>query len=454
MTQSSWQKTSGPLKLRARLVKILVLTNLYPPHHAGTYDLRCQAITDALRLRGHSILVATSNHGLNTEQRDEEVHRRLLLNGGYGHPLLTRFRELQEVEEHNNRVLHEVIADFQPDLVHVWSLLGLSKSLIFALRNSRLPTVYDVADGWLAEELRQDPWLRWWNAPGTNLVRTSLELAGRRNHFDVTAPTRMVKGLDRIPEVYGPPKLLANVQPDSISSFRFDRLYFCSRALKQTTEQAGFRVSHGEIIHPGIPAQHFVGEVKPPSTPVKKLLIVSPLDEPSGVMTAAQALLHLRQNNAQATLSIYGRGESDYISQLRSFVVQNSLPVEFLTVSNQNRDLAAIYRQHDALLYTAEWEEPFATVPLEAMACGLPVIGALIGGGRELFRHGENALSYTPGDPLELAARIQELQMQPVLRRQMAETAQAEVQSKYNETTVVDQIENYLNASIEVWQHT
>ena len=36
----------------------------------------------------------------------------------------------------------------------------------------------------------------------------------------------------------------------------------------------------------------------------------------------------------------------------------------------------------------------------------------------------------------------------------MAETAQAEVQSKYNETTVVDQIENYLNASIEVWQHT
>src|SRR2546422_6117491 len=39
----------------------------------------------------------------------------------------------------------------------------------------------------------------------------------------------------------------------------------------------------------------------------------------------------------------------------------------FLTVSNQNRDLAAVYRQHDALLYTAEWEEPFALTPLEAM---------------------------------------------------------------------------------------
>ena len=39
-------------------MKILVLTNLYPPHHAGTYDLRCQAITDALRLRGHTTLIA------------------------------------------------------------------------------------------------------------------------------------------------------------------------------------------------------------------------------------------------------------------------------------------------------------------------------------------------------------------------------------------------------------
>jgi len=36
----------------------------------------------------------------------------------------------------------------------------------------------------------------------------------------------------------------------------------------------------------------------------------------------------------------------------------------------------------------------------------------------------------------------------------MAEAAQAEAQSKYNQTTVVDQIENYMNATLEIWQHT
>ena len=35
-------------------MKILVLTNLYPPHHAGTFDNHCQAVTESLRLRGHA----------------------------------------------------------------------------------------------------------------------------------------------------------------------------------------------------------------------------------------------------------------------------------------------------------------------------------------------------------------------------------------------------------------
>ena len=132
--------------------------------------------------------------------------------------------------------------------------------------------------------------------------------------------------------------------------------------------------------------------------------------------------------------------------------MQHQLPVEFLTVSNQTRDLAAVHRQHDAFLHTSEWDEPFAATPLEAMACGLPVVGTRSGGARELLRHGENALTYRPGDCLELASRMQELQMQPALRCQMAETAQMEVITKFNESAVVDQIENYLGTSLEIWQ--
>jgi len=139
---------------------------------------------------------------------------------------------------------------------------------------------------------------------------------------------------------------------------------------------------------------------------------------------------------------------------VRSFAATHHLPVEFLPVSNLVRDLPAVYRRHDALLHTAEWNEPFNLHVLEAMACGLPVVGTALAGTLELFRHGENALTYVPGNAEELAARILEIQTQPALRVQMAETAQQEVLTRFNETVVIDQIENHLDTSRQIWTQT
>jgi glycosyltransferase involved in cell wall biosynthesis len=247
---------------------------------------------------------------------------------------------------------------------------------------------------------------------------------------------------------------LAKVAPNSIPAFRFDRLYFCSLALKQATEQVGFRVSHAEVIYPGIATQQFVGEMKPADAPTTRFLIVGRLDVKSGVLTAVKALEAARAQNVKASLSIYGRGDSDYIAEIRSYIAMHQLPVEFLPVSNINRELPAVYRRHDALLHTCEWNEPFAVTPLEAMASGLPVIGTETGGVGELLRHHDNAFTYPPGDVEALAALLAEVQSQPQLRCQLVETAQQEVLSKYNETAVADRIENYLQTSLEVWAHT
>ena len=439
-------------------MKILVLSNLYPPHHADTNDFRCEKVTEALRLRGHEPHVLTSTHGMNAEQTGGHVERRLWLNDAYDHPLESGFFDLKKVETHNHRVLQETITSFQPEVIYVWSLRGLSKSLVFALRNSRLPTVYDVADHWMADDLRRDPWLGWWNRPGgpvlSKLGRSCLEWAAQRSRFDESAPTRLMKGYDRLPNVFGDEAALASVPPNSIGEFRFDRLYFCSESLKNDTMQAGFRVSHAEVIRPGIATELYVGEVKPASTPVAKFLTVARLEERGGVLAAVKALQAVRAIHGKTTLSIYGKGDSDYIAKVRSFAATNHLPIEFLPVSNLVRDLPAVYRRHDVLLHTAEWNEPYNSNILEAMACGLPVIGTALGGARELLRHGENALTFTPGHVEELAARIHEIQTQPALRVQMTETAQHEVLSKFNETVVIDQLENYLDTSREIWTQT
>ena len=428
-------------------MKILVITNLYPPHHAGTFDVRCESAVNNLKLRGHQVRVLTSTHGMLAAQQGAEVERRLLLNGVYDHQLVTSYNELKKLETQNHVALRETIASFAPDVVHVFSLFGLSKSFLFHLRHCGVPTVFDVADHWLTLEVRNDPWLRWWNHPAMNMSRKALELAGQRNGIDDLAPTRLMKGYDRMPELYAEKPL-----PNSLNAFRFERIYFASPWLKEAAETAGFQVAHAEVIYPGIPTESFVSEVKPGPAPVEKFLLVTPLHKRSGALTAVKAMQQLHKSKVRVSLSIYGKGDSSYVAELRSLIALQQLPVEFLNVSNLVRDLPAVYRRHDALLYTSEEPEPFSFTVLEAMAAGLPVVGTALGGTRELLRHGENAFTYAPGEAYELATRIQELQLSPALRTQMAETAQSEVLSNFNETAVTDRIEAFLETSLQTWQ--
>jgi glycosyltransferase involved in cell wall biosynthesis len=396
--------------------------------------------------------VLTSTHGVGVEQRDAEIERRLLLQDAFDHPPVTAFSELRRLETHNHDALRETVAAFRPDLVHVWSLQGLSKSLIYTLQRLALPTVYAVMDDWLAAGIRADPWLRWWNRPAapflSELWRALLELSGRRNPIDLHTPTRMMPGYERLPEVYGTPAQLAAVRPNSIAAFRLARLHFCSYLLKGQAERAGFQVQHAAVIYPGVRVEPFIAPPRPQSAPTRKFLIVSELVPESGVMTALEAWRLLPATRANATLSIYGSGRSDYVAKLRSFVVTQQLPVEFLTLTSTTRDLVAVYRQHDALLHPAEWNEPFAQVVCEAIASGLPVICSRAGGIHEVLRHGETAFTYAAGDARELANRVQELQIQPALRCQVVENAQQLLFTTLSESAVTDQIEQYLEESL------
>jgi glycogen synthase len=409
-------------------MKIVTLTNLYPPHYLGGYELICCMVTNELRARGHQVQVLTSNYvvGARSPELDPHVERSLRIHGFYGHPWLN-IAKLQRLEAHNNRILLDAIAHHRPDLIYVWNMGGLSKSMVFTLQRLGIPAVFYLSDHWIARGFTSDVWLNWWNGSTSatkRFLRKAAAVSGLRRRLDKTAPTN-------------PPRHL-----------RFQRLYFCSKALRKLTASAGFEVMHGAVIYAPVDINKFQGAVRPWSAPLRNLLWVGRLAPDKGIMTALKALRNIKgQFNGE--LHIFGGGEPQYTNTLQSFASEHSLRVRFNSAGMD--EMPAIYRAHDALLFTSEWEEPFALTPLEAMATGMPVIGTTTGGSREIFRHCDNALTYTAGNSEELGERILEMAASPDLRTRIAATGQSEVRGTYALPLIVDQIEAYLRESLATW---
>ncbi len=70
-------------------------------------------------------------------------------------------------------------------------------------------------------------------------------------------------------------------------------------------------------------------------------------------------------------------------------------------------ELPAVYRSFDVFVFpTVRAAESLGLVGLEAMACGVPVIGSNTGGLTGYISHGENGFLFEPGNVKELADRI------------------------------------------------
>ena len=400
-------------------MKLLVVSNLYPPHSIGGYEERCRRIIDRLRTKGHDVLVVTSTHGVDGERIEGHIHRRLRVHGFFGHPWLS-IPKLFALEKHNHAVLRDEIDTFKPDVIHVWNLGGISKALTIELQSCGRPVVYDVSDHWIARSLKADVWLRWWNGEAggsaAKLLRGALKATGVAAFIKKRAP-------------FAPWNDIA-----------FRRIYFCSEALKRITIAKGYALEHAAVIYCGIETEAFA--VRDEESRFTRLLYVGRLAEDKDPLVAVRAMKLLPQH---FTLSIYGRGDADYTKRLQEEARDLGGRIEFKTAGAE--EMSRVYAGHDALLFTSAWEEPFALTPLEAMAAGVPVISTLEGGSRELVRHGENALAFRTGDAGDLARQVMLLHSEPGLRRSMTAIARKEVVEKYDLEQITTQIENYLKTS-------
>ncbi len=153
-------------------------------------------------------------------------------------------------------------------------------------------------------------------------------------------------------------------------------------------------------------------------------LYVGRLSVEKGLDTLLEAW---EQLGGKIPLKIIGDG------QLRDRVAEvvNKLPnVEWLG-RKPIEEVYALMGEATVLIFPSKWYETFGRVAIEAFAKGTPVIASNIGAIAELVDPGRTGLHFRPGDPQDLAQKMEWVLSHPAELAEMRREARAEFEAKY-----------------------
>ncbi len=406
-------------------MRLLVISERYPPHITGGYEIACASVVEGLRARGHEVEVLTSDFGLTrSPARDDRGVLRQLHYKQNAKTLL----QLARWEFSDHKVLRNVLASWRPELISVWSMLHLFPSLHHRVRAAGVPVVYNIHDAWLHRHLGEAEWLR-----------------GLWHRAGATWPRRVGKSLIRRAIKLLHPEWL---RPVAVGDVALEHVVFCSRYQQDRYREAGLPEHHTRVIYNGIDTVQFDGDPGRAEPGVMRLLFVGRLVPEKGAHTAVAAIEELRRRgHAGVSLSIAGVAVHpwEYAEGLKARSESGALSgaVRWLGAV-PNDALPDVYRAHDVLVFPSSHLEGLPMTLLEAMGCGLAVVGSASGGNAELLADGVNSLIVPPGDPVGLADALERLVRDVGWVRALADRARRHIREKFAIDAAVDLTEQFL----------
>lgn len=386
-------------------MRLLIVSNLYPPYERGGYEIRCRQLAEAASRAGHEVCVLTSAVGSVGRSHDGStagdvlngvaVHRRLnqYVFAPYEARRPWRYWRARE-ELHDAQTFLSLAAGFKPDIVNWWSMYGLAKLLLPLPRMAGIPDVHWIEQAWMPDEYGCDGrvaaafWDGVWSA---QWVPAAVRPAAR----PLTRAWRERTRRAGIPA--GPfPNRPAHV-------------CYVSRFMQQLHHERGCRFESEEVIHGGVPLETFLHvrsvESRRREEPLRALY-AGQLTPDRGLHTLLDAIALLPTD---VRLSVAGDGPADYAERVRARAQAPDLAgrVEFLGRVPHDK-LAGVYRAHDMLVFVSTRAEGLPLAVVEAMLSGCAVVMTASGGAAEVAE-AAGIEPVEPGDVNALARRIREL---------------------------------------------
>ena len=372
------------------MLKILQVHNFY--QHPGGEDTVFAAEVALLRNHGHSIVTYIENNS-----RIQEMSR-----------IGFAFQTIWSQSSYNK--IYKIIQKEKPDAVHFHNTFPLiSASAYYACRATDVPVIQSLDNPRLI-------------CPAATFYRNG------KLCQDCLGKTPPIPGI--IHGCYHDSRLQTAVVASMLTYHRWIRTWnrlvdtylVATEFYKRKFVEGG--LPEGKIII----KPHFIHRDPGPRSVQQEgeyVLYIGRLDPEKGIRTLLNAW-----SNVNIPLIIRGDGRLEQES--RDFIQVHQMN-SIKTIGRLSADdLIQMIKNARFLIWPSEgYYETFGMVALECFAQGVPVIASNIGVMAEIVRNGETGLLFNPGNPMELASKVEWLWNHPEESTRMGHNARREYEEKY-----------------------
>ncbi len=365
-------------------MRILVITNFFPPHDVGGAEIAAYNTCHGLIKRGVDVSVLVVNTRMAETQNRRYELENVPVHQVHYPPHLFHNPFLQVFDPRVYRTVTAEIQSVQPDLVHVHNISGTTLAPFVACRRLNVPLMLTLHDHWLL-------------CPNNMLYKNGGELCN---------PAEQPENCGRCFRRYD---FWGNVpRRRQIFSYLVENVrYFISPSQKlvELHVAAGYDRARFRVVPYGIkptlfhtPSDPFVGETVREGGLFHTLLFAGAVAETKGIRVLVETLPALSKHIDRFRLVVAGTGDEELMDTLRQYdpsIVRMLGRVPFL-------EMRALYATADITIVPSTWYDNSPMVIYESLMAGTPVLGSAIGGIPELIEEGKTGYIVPPGDAAAL----------------------------------------------------
>lgn len=378
-------------------MRLMIVTNLYPPQELGGYGRSLADFAWGLQQRGHEIIVLTSDSQyLGSSQsfgpNGELVLRQLKLKGSFenGVSFIRDANRCRDIDLQNNLLLEKSLNEqpFQGILLGNIDLLGTQ--IFPSILRAQIPVIHHI--GFIA-----------------------------------------------------PP-----YQPIHYPKVNHYQLVSASKAVRTSLHKAGFPVDNAPVVYPGARVElfgkHAIGRSLPPplgyssksslgspSNPLK-IAFAGLLMGSKGAHTLVEAAGKLQKEGISLQLNLAGgEFQEHYWHNLKKLAAQSGLEGLVNWVGQLNRKkLARFYMLHHIGVFPSNYPEAFGIVGAEMQASGLALISSGVGGAKEIIKDGISGILFEAGNTSSLKSVLLRLVNDECLIRRIAKEGEIQTRESFS----------------------